>query len=63
MENPRGVALSKDGRHFVLSYGKPPQVTLISTASLEPEAGSDLIYTGMSGSHVLTYDRLPAVRT
>ena len=62
VENPRGVALSRDGRHFVLSYGKPPQVSLISTTSLEPEAGTDLIYTGMSGSHVLTYDRLPAVQ-
>jgi len=53
--NPRGVSLSLDGRHFVLSYEKPPQLSLLSTETLKQVGGADLAQTGMSGSHILNY--------
>jgi len=53
--NPRGINLSLDGRFFVLSYEKPPQLSLLSTETLEHVGGADLINTGMSGSHIVSY--------
>lgn len=57
--NPRGISLSLDRRHYVLSYEKPPQLSLLSTETLEQVGGADLMQTGMSGSHILNYS-LPA---
>ncbi len=53
--NPRGVALTQDGRYFVLSYEKPPHVSLIDTVTLDKVADFDLRDTGMSGSHIISY--------
>jgi hypothetical protein len=53
--NPRGVALTLDGRYFAVSYGMPPALSLIDTRTLETVAGGDRLYTGMSGSHLISY--------
>ena len=60
--NPRGISLSLDRRHYVLSYEKPPQLSLLSTESLEQVGGADLMQTGMSGSHILNYSLPPGLR-
>lgn len=52
--NPRGVTLTRDGGHFVVSYDKPPHLSLISTETLDKTANLDLAGTGMSGSHIFT---------
>lgn len=57
--NPRGVALTQDGSHFVVSYEKPPHVSMIAADTLTKVADVDLQWTGMSGSHIVSYS-LPA---
>ena len=61
--NPRGISLSLDRRHYVLSYEKPPQLSLLSTETLEQVGGADLMQTGMSGSHILNYSLPARLRT
>lgn len=60
--NPRGVALTQNGRFFIVSYGKPPQISLLSSDSLTKAANPDLQLTGMSGSHILSYNLPPELR-
>lgn len=53
--NPRGIALTADGRFFVLSYEKPACLSLIASDSLDKVSGVDLQGVGTSGSHIFSY--------
>jgi hypothetical protein len=62
LQNPRGIELSRDGAHFVVSYGfgAPPEaLCLFSADSLERIPGYDIAATGITGSHLFSYT-LPA---
>ena len=57
IENPRGIALTRDARYFAVSFGfgTPPEaVCLFSTANLTVSPDHALAPTGITGSHVLS---------
>lgn len=56
--NPRGIELSLDGGHFIVSYGfgNPPEaLCMINAQTLEIMAGYDLAPTGITGSHLFSH--------
>jgi hypothetical protein len=55
---PRGVTLSSDEKHFIVSYG--PQAMLMSVAldTLEPIADSRIQGTYLTGSHIYNWSRV-----
>ena len=58
MRNPRGIELSLDGKYFVVSYGmQDPEeaMCLFDSSTLAHVPGSDLQYTGITGSHLTAY--------
>lgn len=58
LQNPRGINLTQDGEHFVVTFGfgKPPEAMgLLHARTLQKVAGYDLAPTGITGSHVITY--------
>jgi hypothetical protein len=58
LQNPRGIELSRDGEHFVVSFGagNPPEaLSIYDAGSLEKLAGYDLAPTGITGSHLFSY--------
>lgn len=58
LQNPRGIELTRDGGHFVVSFGmgNPPEaLCLIDATTLTGVAGFDLAPTGITGSHLLSY--------
>jgi len=64
LQNPRGIELSQDGRHFIVSFGfgNPPEaLCLISATSLEKIDGYDLAATWITGSHLFSYSLAPAL--
>lgn len=65
LQNPRGIELSQDRGHFVVSFGfgTPPEALCIfNTITLEKIAGYDLAPTGITGSHLFSYSLPPALR-
>lgn len=65
LQNPRGIELSQDGEHFVVSfgYGDPPEgLCVISARSLRKIPGYDLAPTGITGSHLMSYSLPPGLR-
>jgi hypothetical protein len=65
LQNPRGIELTQDGEHFLVSYGfgKPPEaLCLFSARSLERIPGYDLAPTGITGSHLISYTLPPQLR-
>lgn len=56
LRHPRGVALTRDGNCYVVSYGNPvAHMSLIDSASLEKVEGYDMEWTGITGSHIFSY--------
>ncbi len=55
VEFPRGITLSGDQRHFIVSCGKEPRLDYYKTATLELDAGKSIAEAGLSGSHIYTY--------
>lgn len=65
LQNPRGIELTQDGEHFVVSFGfgDPPEaICLISARSLRKIEGYDLAPTGITGSHLMSYNLPPELR-
>lgn len=63
LENPRGIELTQDGEHFVVSFGfrQPAEaITLFSARTLEKVEGFDLDPTAITGSHLFSCT-LPSV--
>lgn len=58
LEGPRGVCLSLDGTHYVVSHriGNVPTVTLLPCDTLEPLTDSAISPSYTSGSHIYTHD-------
>jgi len=58
LPNPRGIELSLDKKYFIISYGQgePAEaISIISTDTLKHVKGSDLMHTGITGSHLTAY--------
>lgn len=58
LENPRGIELTRDGEHFVVSFGfrRPAEaLTLFSARTLEKVEGFDLDPVAITGSHLFSY--------
>jgi len=65
LPNPRGIELTRDGEHFAVSFGEgnPPEaLCLIAAADLQRVEGYDLASTGITGSHLFSYNLPPALR-
>lgn len=52
----RGIALTLDHKHFVVSYGPETSIVMISADDLSLVESTLLAPTGIAGSHVTTYD-------
>lgn len=52
---PRGVALTLDNAHFVVSFGEG-EIAMTSAARLEPEPAMQFSPSLLTGSHILPYD-------
>jgi hypothetical protein len=52
---PRGISLTMDQRHFVLTYAHETHAVLIDARTLEPVAGTKIEQTFISGSHNYIY--------
>jgi hypothetical protein len=60
LRHPRGVTLTCDHSHYVVSYGNPvAHMSLIDCASLEKVEGYDMEWTGITGSHIFPYTLQP----
>lgn len=55
LEHPRGVTLTRDRRFFIVSHGRDPLLSFISTATLERDPARDVPGARMSGSHMYTW--------
>ncbi len=56
-ENPRGLSQTLDKKYFIVSYGKQPAMTKISSKDLEPQADSILQPTLASGEHIINWSK------
>ena len=54
---PRGVALTKDEKYFILSYGQYANVTLIATNNLKASPNIDIPATYITGSHIYNWSK------
>ena len=54
-ENPRGLCLTLDKKHFVVSYGNKPAMARISTKDLTPQTDSIVQPTLATGEHILNW--------
>lgn len=52
LDNPRGVALTEDQTHFIVSYGANGNVLLIDSTSFEIKKDSVMERLGLTGSHL-----------
>lgn len=59
LAEPRGIALTLDQRHFVVSYGRKTSLIRVDPESLEPVNGSRIPETGLGGSHILVHRLAP----
>lgn len=57
IDYPRGVSLSLDGKHFILSYGTAATLAFVSTRSLELVPEMVLANAGFTGSHLFLLER------
>ena len=62
LPRPRGLALTRDGRHFILSYAESAEVVLVDPESLELVPGNGLSQSFLTGSHLFNWNRLCAGR-
>ncbi len=60
VEAPRGITLTGDERHFVVSCGKVPRLDYYKTAGLALESRRTAADVRLTGSHIYTH-RLPRV--
>jgi hypothetical protein len=58
LPRPRGLALTRDGRRFILSYAASAEVVLVDPESLEPVPGTRLAESFLTGSHLFNWNRL-----
>lgn len=58
LPRPRGLALTRDGRRFVLSYAESAELVLIDPETLEPEPATRLGQSFLTGSHLFNWNRL-----
>jgi hypothetical protein len=58
LPRPRGLALTRDGRYFVLSYAESAEVVLVDPASLEPLPQTRVSQSFLTGSHLFNWNRL-----
>ena len=54
---PRGITLSLDENHFIVSYGTNTSSILISTKGLTADAGSIMQPTYASGEHIVNWSK------
>lgn len=59
LESPRGVAVTLDGRYFVVSHGKDGAVSLLDPSARAFVAGSTRNIGRFTGSHVYTWNPVP----
>ena len=65
LPGPRGIELTQDGEHFAVSFGRgnPPEgMCLIRASDLLKVDGYDLAGTGITGSHLFSYNLPPELR-
>jgi hypothetical protein len=58
LPRPRGLALTRDGSQFILSYGETAEVVRVDPESLEPLPGTRLSQSFLTGSHLFNWNRL-----
>jgi len=58
LPRPRGLALTSDGRRFLLSYGETAELVEVDPDSLEVLPGTDLHQSFLTGSHLFNWNRL-----
>ena len=56
----RGVALTKDGSNFLISYGTNTDLLQVSGSSLATLEQAQMTRTFLSGSHIFNWNRLTA---
>jgi len=62
LPRPRGLALTRDGRHFILSYGETAELARVDPETLEPLPQTRLGQSFLTGSHLFNWNRLSAGR-
>jgi hypothetical protein len=65
IENPRGITLTQDQSHFIVSFGfgTPPEaICLVSASTLRVAEHHRLAPTGITGSHLFSYSFPPPLR-
>jgi hypothetical protein len=58
LPRPRGLALTRDGRYFMLSYAESAELVLVDPASLVPVPETGLSQSFLTGSHLFNWNRL-----
>lgn len=58
LPRPRGLALTRDGRYFILSYAESAELVLVDPGTLEPVPGTGLHQSFLTGSHLFNWNRL-----
>ncbi|MBL7714409.1 MAG: DUF1513 domain-containing protein [Bdellovibrionales bacterium] len=52
IENPRGIALTRDGRHYLISQGGDSNLLAVNTKNLDIDPSLGLQKSAISGSHL-----------
>jgi hypothetical protein len=58
LPRPRGLALTRDGRRFLLSYGETAELAQVDPETLELLPGTALSESFLTGSHLFNWNRL-----
>jgi len=58
LPRPRGLALTRDGKRFLLSYGESAELVEVDPDTLEVRPGTALHQSFLTGSHLFNWNRL-----
>jgi hypothetical protein len=58
LPRPRGLALTRDGSQFILSYGETAEVVRVDPETLAPLPDTALSQSFLTGSHLFNWNRL-----
>jgi hypothetical protein len=58
LPRPRGLALTRDGRRLLLSYGETAELVEVDPETLEPRPATALSQSFLTGSHLFNWNRL-----
>lgn len=61
LPRPRGLALTRDGRGFLLSYGESAELVEVDPETLEVRPGTALHQSFLTGSHLFNWNRIVGV--